>query len=219
MMAVATLAPFHTPLLPSLMNHHSTMMATMHLKRPLEGRDQDEGPLTKKPRYHSKKRVHFSHYNNELPRVQVHTVPLVDDADMADVWYSAQDLQHFRSCDARWVRCYHSYCDTYKHQLFRVLGTACGKQSHSSEMNAIVADSPIRGLEREMSPCFRLRKKQVVTNVLQSQAALLAWQNDKQTNQGEQVLALHYHKLALPATRFAQLLAEGDAQVVATMTA
>jgi hypothetical protein len=221
-------------------NHMTTadmnmkMKMNMKMQRSLEDTAQDEGPPTKKSRllcrsdrYSYGKRVHFSQ-----PEQQVHLVPLVDDADMAAVWYSAQELQHFRSCDAHWVRCYKSYCDdVYKQQLFRVLGTACGKQSHSTEMNALVADSPIRGLERDMTPCFRLRKKHVVSNVLASQAALLAWnqkhhptsKDGKDTTtmmrrlQGEQLLALHYHKLALPATRFARLLAEGDAHVVANM--
>jgi hypothetical protein len=212
-------------------------MTTADIKRPLEDMAQEEGPLTKKPRRDNRhgKRVHFSQVPDDddddegsmrAPVVQLHLVPLVDDADMAAVWYSPEELHHSRRCDARWVRCYQSYCDMYKQQLFRVLGTACGKQSHSTEMNASVADSPIRGLERDMTPCFRLRKKQVVHNVLASQSALVAWnqkqnQNTKESHmmrlQGEQVLALHYHKLALPAMRFARLLAEGDAHVVANM--
>ena len=82
-----------------------------------------------------------------------------------------------------------------------------------------LADSPLRGLEREMTPCFRQRKKHVVANVLQSQKALLAWKsnNAKDAHKGAQVLANHYRKLALPASKFAQLLAQGDAQVVANM--
>ena len=62
----------------------------------------------------------------------------------------------------------------------------------------------------------------VVSNVLQGQATLKAWrlkctdaQSRDRQEQGPDVLASHYQKLALPSQRFAQLLAQGDAQVAA----
>ena len=176
---------------------------------------------------HSKKgrTVRFA---SEQPTV--HLVPLVPNEDMHLVWYTTADFQHQRRNDFQWCHFY-SQCedDTYRNNLFQVLGTACGKLDHTTatdDATLALSSSHIRGLERETTVCFRQRKKQVVTNVLKSQASLRSWlqnrhrQDDnipkmtekESTEYSSRILATHYHKLAQPASRFARLLGMGDSQ-------
>lgn len=156
----------------------------------------------------------------------VHMVPLVPNENMHLVWYTTADFQHQRRFDIQWSRFY-SQCedDTYRNNLFQVLGAACGKLAHTSatdDASLALSSSHIRGLERETTACFRQRKKQVVANVLKSQASLRNWKENQQqqdkmnqtdTNEyANRILAAHYHKLAQPAGLFARLLGIGDHQ-------
>lgn len=171
--------------------------------------EETEEPLTKKLRTQPKrKRVSFGPNSTR-------TVSRVEAIDAPYVWYSAAEFHHSRRCDAHWVNFYNHCDDSYKQELFQVLGAACGKLATAEAPLAALCDSACRGLEREMTPCFRQRKKQVVGNVLQSQSALLAYNKSSNTDKGAEVLAAHYRKLALPATRFARLLAHGDAILAA----
>lgn len=191
----------------------STRITMSGCKRPLcrtITSDDTQEPLHKKQRTkaHNKKRVRFGHEH-------VHEVARVEATDVPSLWYSPQEYYHNRRCDAHWVSFYTHCDDSYKQQLFQVLGVACGKAAPARDPLVALADSQMRGLEREMTPCFRQRKRQVVANVLQSQAALTAWKNTSGSNKcahkGAEILAAHYRKLALPAARFARLLAQGDA--------
>ena len=185
---------------------------TTIVKRPLNESESHEEPATKKQRRN--KRVSFATNNS------VHTVSRVEKEDAPRVWYSADEFYHSRRCDAHWINFYSHCDDKYKQELFQVLGAACGKLPAARAPLVALSSSPARGLEREMTPCFRQRKKQVVGNVLQSQAALLAYASTKNidgnnAHKGAEILANHYRKLALPATRFARLLGQGDAAAVA----
>ena len=173
-----------------------------------------------------KKRRHVR-FSTEIPTV--HMVPLVPNEDMHLVWYTTPEFHHQRRSDIQWCRFYaQGEDDTYRNNLFEVLGTACGKLGHTTvteDACLALSSSHIRGLERETTACFRQRKKQVVTNVLKSQASLRVWKknqhekmNDKDiVEYASRILAAHYHKLAQPAGRFARLLGKGDDQYVAAL--
>ena len=185
-------------------------------KRPLnevaeaEAETASESPATKKQR--RSKRVTFG-------SASVRTFSRVEPEEAPFVWYSASEFFHSRRCDAYWINFYTHCDDTYRQELIKVLGAACGKLAPTPEPLMVLSSSPARGLEREMTPCFRQRKKQVVGNVLQSQAALQAYKETNKTatndHKSAEILARHYRKLALPAARFARLLAQGDAAAAA----
>lgn len=217
----------------------ATMTTTVSCKRRISADSNNGGsqyPPTKRLRVsnnNNKKRVRFAMATNNSSAVQqsIHIVPRVEDEDIPLIWYTAEEFYHQRRCDLHSSR-FFAQCrdDTYRNDLFQVLGTACGKLAHTratEDACLALASSPIRGLERETTVCFRQRKKQVVANVLKSQASLQAWKNNKTststhkknddaTNYASRILAAHYHKLAQPAGRFARLLGKGDAQFVNT---
>ncbi|CAB9518074.1 expressed unknown protein [Seminavis robusta] len=201
----------------------------MTTKRAMEDSPCSSSTSNKRRRKMMSKRVHFAVFDDDdsiPPHETIHIVPRVSEMDAPSVWYSTEEFHHTRRCDAHWIRFYNnstsSQEEDYKQHLFRVLGTACGKMEQDTHSITELADSPLRGLEREMTPCFRLRKKHIVQNVLTSQKALVAWNKQQQStttcssDKGAEILASHYRKLALPASRFARLLAQGDAQVVAS---
>ena len=178
---------------------------------------------------------------------EIRIVPRVAEEDIPQVWFSHDDFQYTRYHDAQWIHYYRHLDDyhphimdtevenheqlkeqhgphfTYKQDLLQVLGAACGKHLSASDDGVeaatfALADSAMRGLEREMSPCFRQRKKQVVANVLTSQQALVQWRNNNSKLDAKaaykytaKILGTHYRKLAQPACTFAQLLGQGDA--------
>ena len=194
----------------------------------LDASAHDDAPIPKKQRTHSHKRrvqFHVDEQDHIVPHIRI--VSRIEADDAPQVWYSHDELNHQRQVDAYWIHCFRDCrCDhnpmmnEYRDDLLQVLGAACGKLSSSTVVLSAqaLATSSWRGLEREMSPCFRQRKKQVAANVLQSQAALQAWKSNA-TNVSKQdaenytsrLLAAHYHKLAVPAGRFARLLGQGDA--------
>ncbi|CAB9525417.1 expressed unknown protein [Seminavis robusta] len=208
---------------------HATMTATIitsnNNKRTMECYEDLSNRNKKRCKMIAKKRVHFSDFDeDDTPREQVHIVPRVSAEDAPAVWYTLREMQQGRQQDSHWLKffsCYKQPRDAYKQQLFQVLGTACGAVPEDMRVNAELANSPVRGLEREMAPCFRQRKRQVIANVLESQRALREWhQSNNNTDnkdmidmKGAELMAAHYQKLTLPAVRFAQLLAQGDAQV------
>lgn len=167
------------------------------------------------------------HFSTDVPTV--HVVPLVPNEDMQLVWYTTPEFHHQRRSDFHWCRFYaQGEDDTYRNNLFEVLGTACGKLDHTTATEdacLALSSSHIRGLERETTVCFRQRKKQVVANVLKSQASLRVWKKNQDEKMGDKestdyasrILAAHYHKLAQPAGRFARLLGKGDGQLAACL--
>ncbi|CAB9500841.1 expressed unknown protein [Seminavis robusta] len=204
----------------------TAMTAPISIKRELEDY-QGLSNNTPKRRRTLKKQVHFGSFGDDSipPHEQVHIFPRISALDASAVWYSNEEFRHTRQCDAHWVKFFSHYNqprEAYQQQLFQVLGAACGKLQHNNRANAQLANSPMRGLEREMSYCFRQRRKHVIANVLQSQKALNAWKKssnaDKdKSGKGAEMIASHYRSLALPSTKFAQLMAQGDALIVADM--
>jgi hypothetical protein len=101
----------------------------------------------------------------------------VETIDIPNVWYSPAEMQHNRYVDGQWTQCYSCF-DPYLKDLLRLLGMACGKVAMDTTDYSTateIADAQVRGLEREISPCFRKRKRQVIANVLRSQAGLASW--------------------------------------------
>jgi hypothetical protein len=103
----------------------------------------------------------------------------------------------------------------------------CDEASSSSSNSSVssidttaplfVARSEARGLEREVLACFRQRRKQVIRDLLKAQTALKSWRGDKQQvfslEFQQKALSQHYQRLARPSVRFAQILADGDADL------
>jgi hypothetical protein len=247
-----SLSSADTPTTPASEDEIMTAQEPTSCKRRIEECKKDDvqdddstGPSQKKRRLNRKpqKRVHFCAERDDQNTVEqqqiqteIHEIERVDEMDIPNVWWTQEEMNHHRYCDGYLIHFY-SRCDAYMNQLLQLLGMACGKHTNDSHCNGITASSTTaraafvishcdaRGLEREMVPCFRQRKKHVVANVLKSQASLRTWKGSKQATTADnknakpddfaaQVLASHYRKLAQPAIRFACLLAQGDAQEV-----
>lgn len=208
LIAMDTLSTSTTTNTAPLMIRDDTDCKMINCKRPLN-ECIEEQPLTKKQR--TKKTVTFG---NEY----IHEVDRISDIDARSVWMSDEEFYHGRRCDNHWIN-FHTCCDgSYRQELYQVLGAACGKMEALEGPVLALANSDCRGLEKDMTPCFRQRQKHVVRNVLQSQSAMVAAlnaNNEKANHQhkGAEILAAHYRKLALPSSRFARLLAQGDAIV------
>ena len=198
-----------------LSNSTNIMASNSSSIRPLKKRKLSESTSSCTTEAKPKKQVRFQ----EEP--QIYTYDRVEAYDVPLVWLTREEMQCNRYHDGQWIQCYSGY-DPYLNDLLQLLGMACGKSVTSFDTATEVADAQVRGLEREISPCFRQRKRQVVANVLRSQAALKAWKEKRCQEQDDpnaddfaaKVLSRHYRKLAQPSVRFARLLAQGDAQVV-----
>ena len=94
-----------------------------------------------------------------------------------------------------------------------------GMATATSDSPVWVANSPARGLERDIVQGFKQRKRRVVRKVLQSQQDLKTARHDvtgelATADQKTRLLSKQYQKWSHPMVRFAQLIAEGDAQAV-----
>jgi len=192
-------------------------------------------PLSKKKKTLKKKQRHVS-FPKHVQFVQpirdedVHTVPQVPDEDKHLVWYNNEDFHEQHRHDAHYIHYFARDEDSpYRQDLLQILGVACGKLALSEDTSKAcraLAVSPIRGLEKESLSCFRQRKKQVVDNVLKSQASLQSWryssflrhQGKCNVSDCHRLLAAHHAKLSAPSRRFARLMGEGDASTVAAAT-
>lgn len=170
----------------------------------------DLAPPEKKQRVlREKKSVHFHNL------VLVAFVGSVEDVDAPNVWYSSADMRASKQRDQKMIR--EQLTEDFGEALVDVLEatmTTSSSPSLKPQSCAAVAQSPFRGLEREMLPCFRQRKRQVAANVLKSQAALRAWKvlhPEKPADHTAMILATHCRRLARPSKQFARLLAQADA--------
>lgn len=171
-----------------------------------------------------------------LIKTHVRVFDRVDDADVANIWWSASEMGEIQAREKSAVFVMSYCCEHYASQVLRILQTArtvhlhptasegghhdvAATSSAASPESVWVANSPARGLERNIVAGFKKRKRQVIRKVLESQRVL---QTGRHKVTGEipsldtrsQLLSAQYHKWAHPMVRFAQVLADGDAQVV-----
>jgi hypothetical protein len=171
-----------------------------------------------------------------LIKTHVRVFDRVDDADVANIWWSASEMGEIQAREKSAVFVMSYCCEHYASQVLRILQTARTESLHPDEgghqdetasaatataspESVWVANSPARGLERDIVAGFKKRKRQVIRKVLESQRVL---QTGRHKVTGEipsldmqsQLLSVQYHKWSHPMVRFAQVLADGDAQVV-----
>ena len=150
---------------------------------------------------------------------------------MDTCWFSADELHEIRLREARLVGTYRHHDDYYQEQSMGLLSAAASNANSLTQTQAqqamFVAGNAARGLESQIIPCIRQRKKQALQAFFKSQHALQQWRGyDPNTRVvcqltpelQRQALSDHYHKLAAPAVRLAQLLAQGDAIAISGLT-
>jgi hypothetical protein len=166
-----------------------------------------------------------------------------EDVDDITLWFSPNELYFIRVREAKIIkeaRCSDEYID----QVSCLLELACAtiqpanelklnnegsdEDSFASDASSIeapmwISNSPARGLEREMLPCFRQRRKEAIRSFLKSQMALQSWRCPEgrgfSPDFQQRALSEYYQKLSRPAAYLAQLLGEGDAMVCTTVRA
>lgn len=170
---------------------------------------QQQQQPQKKRRIASRKSVHF-----DLSQNKHHASSLtpLDASVISALWFSPEDLQQIRFREANVIKI-HKFCDYYLHQMTCLLGVACGACEDIIDdvtPQLFVASSPARGLEKEVLPCVRHRRKEVIQTLLRSQRALQKHPQKFTLEFQQTALSQHYTRLARPATRLAQLIAQGD---------
>lgn len=170
--------------------------------------------------------VHFEidHLDNNTAVIQtkVFFFDRVEERNVANVWWSGHEMLDIMSREKSAVSVMSFCCDHYTNEVLNVMKAARDK-THSvgtaTSSSIWVANSPARGLERDIVQGFKQRKRQVIRKVLQSQRVLKAGRHHVTGQQAppelrSQVLSTQYQKWCHPMVRFAQVLAEGDAQAV-----
>lgn len=146
--------------------------------------------------------------------------PRIPEEEKHLIWYNSKEVQCIQRCNSYNVQHIAQGGDgTYRNNLLMLVGVTCGRVPITSDdaRNSClaIANSPLRGLERDTIKCFRQRQRRVVANVLQTQASCKAWKGgdaDKDAkNFVSSTMAAHYSRVAAPAAKFARLLAVGDA--------
>ena len=147
--------------------------------------------------------------------------------DKSNLWFSYEDLQDIRLREANVVKI-HRFSEDYMEEVASLLGEACSSMKATIQQKQAAVDihvsteflakSAARGLECQIMPCIRQRRKQVVATFLKSQTSLQQWKAPQDGRHftpdfQQQALSEHYQKLARPAQLLAQLLAAGDARV------
>ncbi|CAB9505933.1 expressed unknown protein [Seminavis robusta] len=145
-----------------------------------------------------------------------------------NLWFSAQELQQIRARESMFIKLNRRYCEHYVQSVSSLFTKARQNISEQSSGDSLanndnhvsptvlslICQSPARGLERDVIPRFRLRRKEVIQKFLTLQAKLLIKEALLSTEEYEcqqHALSLHYEKLARPSARLAQWLAVGDA--------
>lgn len=146
------------------------------------------------------------------------------------LWFSADDLYKIRLREANIVKI-HRFSDDYMEEAASLLGSAVrsvtlgvntdkqqARAPTAAEYGYYLAGSAARGLESQIVPCIRQRRKQVVTTFLKSQRSLANYRiptdgSSFSVDWQQRALSEHYQKLAGPAQRVAHWLAAGDALV------
>lgn len=182
--------------------------------------------LVAAPRKRAIRSVHFEidHLDNNTAVIQtkVRFFDRVEECNVANVWWSGHEMLDIMSREKSAVNVMSFCCDHYTNEVLNVMKAARDK-THSvgtaTSSSIWVANSPARGLERDIVQGFKQRKRQVIRKVLQSQRVLKAGRHHVTGQQAppelrSQVLSTQYQKWCHPMVRFAQVLAEGDAQAV-----
>lgn len=176
--------------------------------------------------------VHFELQDKETTVVKTHVrfFERVDSCDVANLWWSGEEMLGIMSREKSAISVMSFCCDHYTSEVLNLMKIARDKTSlpgnatSESSSPVWVASSPARGLERDIVQGFKQRKRQVIRKVLESQR-LLKMGRHQETGESapaelqSQVLSTQYRKWSQPMARFAQVLAEGDAQVVIDNTA
>lgn len=179
-----------------------------------------EEPRRKKARVIVKRKVSFELADDKIAiKTYIKVFDRVDAESIADLWWTGDEMLEIsrREKSASAVMSY--CCDHYSAQVLSVLKIARGMAIEDVTAPLWVASSPARGLEKEIVQGFRARKKQVIQKVLESQRMLkLGHLYDTGELASPDVMSRlisnQYQKWSQPMIRFAQVLAEGDAQAV-----
>lgn len=139
----------------------------------------------------------------------VHQISAEEYADSLAIWWSNEELSQRLDSDV------HEVASTSRKSLLLAMELCLGRRvsREESQVALRLAKSSCRGLERDMMPCLRERRKQVRSSVLQHQKELKNRMAGDGTMDGEasSLLASHYQTLSAPDVRLAQLLGRGDA--------
>ncbi|CAB9519516.1 expressed unknown protein [Seminavis robusta] len=169
--------------------------------------------------------VHFE-LEADGVKTRVRVFNRVEASETPDCWWSPSEMGEIQAREKSAVSVMSFCCEHYTSQVLSVLkeahNTIKGMDSDStvaSPESVWVANSPARGLERDIVQGFKQRKRKVIRKVLESQRVL---QQGRHCETGEapplevqsNILSTQYRRWSYPMTRFAQVLAEGDAQVV-----
>lgn len=195
-------------------------------KRPaLESRDNH---TTKKARVvlvaAPRRRVHFQLIAGVV-KTTVRVFDRVETCDVASIWWSGNEMMEIVSRERSAVSVMSFCCDHYASEVLNLMKLARDKTSipgmatMESSSPVWVANSLARGLERDIVQGFKQRKRQVIRKVLESQRVLKLGRHDVAGELAppelhSRLLSTQYQRWSHPMVRFAQVLAEGDAQVV-----
>lgn len=149
----------------------------------------------------------------------------VDAEDVADLWWSGEEMLEIMTREKSAISVMSYCCEHYTHQVLCLLKMARdstsmpGRATTESTAPVWVASSPARGLEKDIVQGFKQRKRQVIRKVLESQRVLKFGRHHVTGETAplelqSRLLSTQYQKWSHPMVRFAQVLAEGDAQVV-----
>lgn len=158
-------------------------------------------------------------------KTQVRFFERVEACDVANIWWSGEEMLEIMNREKSAVSVMSYCCDHYTSEVLNLMKIARNKDSLPGMANAEssspvwVASSPARGLERDIVQGFKQRKRQVIKKVLESQRVLKSGRHHETGEEAPpelltQLLSNQYQKWSHPMVRFAQVLAEGDAQVV-----
>jgi len=149
----------------------------------------------------------------------------VEPTDISTIWWSGEEMLEIQTREKSAIGVMSFCCDHYADQVLELMKLA-RDESCGAGMATMVSDSPVwvanssaRGLEKDIVQGFKQRKRKVVRKVLQTQESLKAVRHEitgqlATAEQRSRLLSAHYEKWSKPMLRFAQVLAEGDAQVV-----
>lgn len=149
----------------------------------------------------------------------------VEAEDIANLWWSGEEMFEIMTREKSAISVMSYCCQHYTTQVLCLMKIARGKTympgnaTTESPAPLWVANSPARGLEKDIVQGFKQRKRQVIRKVLESQAVLKSGRHevtgeDVSPEMQSRLLSNQYQKWSDPMVRFAQVLAEGDAQAV-----
>lgn len=149
----------------------------------------------------------------------------IEACDVANIWWSGEEMWEIMNREKSAISVMSYCCGHYTSEVLNLMRMARDRSSipgmatTESSSPLWVASSPVRGLERDIVQGFKQRKRQVIRKVLESQRVLKTGRHHETGEQTplelqSQLLSTQYKKWSHPMVRFAQVLAEGDAQVV-----